>query len=60
VSKFIFLYLIPVLSGIYTSHIGLSVFDVKTLIPAVGIISLVCFISVSIYMSFFWHHKEGE
>tara|TARA_R110000737_G_scaffold138158_2_gene169100 strand:- start:470 stop:649 length:180 start_codon:yes stop_codon:yes gene_type:complete len=58
-SKFIFLFLIPVIAGVYTSSIGLSLLNPDTALNTLGILSLVCLISVFIFHLFF-NEREGK
>lgn len=58
-SKFIFLFLIPVIGGCFTSHIGLNVFDADTSLKAIGLIALIGLVSSGTYMTFFFDPK-GE
>ena len=52
-SKFIFLFLIPVIGGCFTSHIGLNVFSSDTSLKAIALIALIVLSTTGVYMTFF-------
>jgi hypothetical protein len=52
-SKFIFLFLIPVIGGIYTSSIGLDVLNPETALHALGLLLLIGISTTSVYLLFF-------